>query len=98
MGLLYFISGYLISMGVYLNLRMRSLNKAFKESESQSFLDFFEKEYLKKESSTFRRKYSFVYNSKIYSMANHVIGSMSIIIGVGILAVCLWIDVGGTKW
>lgn len=95
MSIFYAVSGYLLAMGVYMNLRIHTLNKSFKESDYESFLDYFEKDYLKRDTQTFRRKYKFVYNSRMYSMANHLIGSMAILIGVIILSLTLWYNYGG---
>lgn len=64
------LSGFMFAMGVYILLRLRSLKIKFKSSDKAKFLDFFEEDYLNKSKRTWRRKWSFVYNSKIYSILN----------------------------
>ncbi len=64
------ISGFLLSMGVYVLLRLRSLKIKYKSSDKNRFLDFFEEDYLESTKRTWRRRWSFVYNSKIYSILN----------------------------
>lgn len=59
--------------GTYIVFRLRALKYAFKNSNEKTFLDFFEKEFLKSEERTWRWKYSFFYNSKMYFICWKVI-------------------------
>lgn len=77
------LSGFMIAMGVYVLVRLRCLKKKFKSSGKTKFLDFFEEDYLNKSKRTWRSKWSFIYNSKIYSILN--IGYAVTVLLVGIL-------------
>lgn len=51
---------------VYMIIRTLTLKRSCKASGKKSFLDFYEADYLKKNGKTWRRRYNFIYNSKIY--------------------------------
>ena len=58
--------------GTYIIFRTRSLKREFKDSGKKTFLEFFEQDFLGKKTPTWRWKYSFFYNSKMYFFVWHI--------------------------
>lgn len=79
------LSGFMVAMGVYILLRLRSLKIKFKSSDKNKFLDFLEEDYLNKSNRTWRRQWSFIYNSKIYSILNIWYAVTVILVGIALL-------------
>ncbi len=79
------LSGFMVAMGVYILLRLRSLKIKFKSSDKNKFLDFLEEDYLNKPKRTWRRQWSFIYNSKIYSILNIWYAVTVILVGIALL-------------
>lgn len=79
------LSGFMVAMGVYILLRLRSLKIKFKSSDKNKFLDFLEEDYLNKSKRTWRRQWSFIYNSKIYSILNIWYAVTVILVGIALL-------------
>ena len=77
-------------LGTYFIYRLRILTKGFKKSEYKYFLDFYEVEYLQKEEKTWRRKWSWVYNSKLYTFGHILVTIVSYAIAIAVV-VGLWI-------
>lgn len=71
--------------GCYLEIRLRMLRNFYKSSNRDSFLDFFEFDYLGKKEKTWRRKYNFIYNSKIYFILTRV----GVFMSFGIVVICI---------
>lgn len=63
-------------------LRCNALKKSFKASEYTSFLDFFEYEYLGRP-KTWRRSFSWVYNSKVYIYLNVLYIIVAYLLAIG---------------
>lgn len=57
---------YMFLSGTYIIFRSRSLKRGYSSSDKNNFLEFFEQDFLGKTKPTWRWRYSFVYNSKIY--------------------------------
>lgn len=71
-----FLGCYFLLSGLYIYIRKRSLSKGYKASKYADFLTYFEREYLKTDKNTWRRKYSWVYNSKVYFIFSVLIAIM----------------------
>lgn len=85
---------YFILNGVYIFLRTRSLWVQYKRSGRDKFLDYFEEDYLKT-CNTWRRRYSIVYNSKIYRLLTYAFSFVATLSGIVLIFVWIYLKKGG---
>lgn len=82
---------WLSCQGFYFILRTKALYKAYKSSGKKSFLDYFEYDYLGLENSTWRRRYNFIYNTRLYKIGCYIIGIVSLLIALGMFILLLYV-------
>lgn len=90
MSILIFMGVYLLLYGVWTCIVRRYLRKEYRKSEYETFLEFYEVEYLKK-SGTWRRNWRWYYNSKLFFIISSFISVVSIMLGILFLGLVIFV-------